>query len=202
MIGEHHGGSWAYITLVDLILNSDDSTWTGVHLLSSDNPPVCCVLSFTMGMKTPVSSSMSSDVTDDRTQTSQLGLPETILQKLGFYRHPVLYVPILSAVPTIPRTVNLIYFVVLCFAFSLHHMLCFILPVFDIAMWLHVAIIDSTLSQHSCFSSCLSFTGHQTARVIVRRLQERRSKRIMKRRNLNFLASLGMELCHHFRTFD
>jgi hypothetical protein len=49
-----------------------------------------------MGRETSVLPSVSTNTMDDRPQLPRLGLPERMLQKIGFYYHPVLYVSISS----------------------------------------------------------------------------------------------------------
>lgn len=49
-----------------------------------------------MGTETSPPSSVSTDAMDDHPHSPRLGLPERMLQKMGFYHNPVLYVSISS----------------------------------------------------------------------------------------------------------
>lgn len=57
-----------------------------------------------MGTETSPPSSVSTDAMDDHPHSPRLGLPERMLQKMGFYHNPVLYVSISSSDPVLYRT--------------------------------------------------------------------------------------------------
>lgn len=54
----------------------------------------CRIMNFVMGMKTSVFSSVFTDAMNDRPYIPQPGPPELMLQRLGFFSHPILYASI------------------------------------------------------------------------------------------------------------